>query len=53
MDVYVSTVAGERARSRTDAHADGSTFVQKRKPMISVGFARVSKNTSRVEALAE
>jgi hypothetical protein len=26
---------------------------KKRKPMISVGFARVSKNTSRVEALAE
>ena len=27
MDVYVSTVAGEPARSRTDTHADGGTFV--------------------------
>ena len=37
MDVYVSTVTGEPARSRTDAHADGSTFVP-RKATIS-GFA--------------
>ena len=37
MDVYVSAVAGEPARSRTDAHADGSTFVS-RKATIS-GFA--------------
>jgi hypothetical protein len=37
MDVYVSTVAGEPARSCTDAHADGSTFVS-RKATIS-GFA--------------
>ena len=37
MDVYVSTVAGEPARSRTDTHADGSTFVS-RKATIS-GFA--------------
>src|SRR5689334_23004826 len=37
MDVYVSAVAGEAARSRTDAHADGSTFVP-RKAAIS-GFA--------------
>jgi hypothetical protein len=36
MDVYVSTVAREPARSRTDAHADGSTFVP-RKVTIS-GF---------------
>jgi hypothetical protein len=27
MDVYVSTVAGQPERSRTDSHADGSTFV--------------------------
>ena len=27
MDVYVSTVTGEPARSRTDAHADGSALV--------------------------
>jgi hypothetical protein len=37
MDVYVSTVAREPARARTDAHADGSTFVP-RKATIS-GFA--------------
>jgi len=37
MDVYVSTVAGKPARSRTDAHADGSTIVP-RKATIS-GFA--------------
>ena len=37
MDVYVSTVAGEPARSRADAHADGSTFVP-RESTIS-GFA--------------
>jgi hypothetical protein len=37
MDVYVSTVAGEPARSCTDAHADGSTLVS-RKATIS-GFA--------------
>ena len=37
MDVYVSTVAREPARSRTDAHADGSTFIP-RKATIS-GFA--------------
>src|ERR1044071_10488013 len=36
MDVYVSTVTGEPTRSRTDAHADGSTFVP-RKATIS-GF---------------
>jgi len=27
MDVYVSAVAREAARSRTDSHADGSTLV--------------------------
>jgi hypothetical protein len=32
--LYVSTVAGEPARSCTDAHADGSTFVP-RKATIS------------------
>jgi hypothetical protein len=37
MDVYASTVTGEPARSRTNAHADGSTFVP-RKATIS-GFA--------------
>ena len=37
MDMYVSTVARQSARSRTDAHADGSTFVP-RKAAIS-GFA--------------
>src|SRR5689334_21667674 len=37
MDVYVSTVTGEPARSRTDAHAYGSTFIP-RKATIS-GFA--------------
>ena len=30
MDVYVSTVAGEPALSRTNAHADGSTFVPRK-----------------------
>jgi hypothetical protein len=34
VDVYVSAVAGEAARSRTDAHADGSTFIP-RKAAIS------------------
>ena len=34
MDVDISTVAGQPARSRTDAHADGSTFVP-RKATIS------------------
>ena len=37
MDVYVSTVARWPARSRADAHADGSTLVS-RKATIS-GFA--------------
>jgi hypothetical protein len=37
MDVYVSAVAREAARSRTDAHADGSTLVP-RKAAIT-GFA--------------
>ena len=30
MDVYISTVAGQPARPRTDAHADGSTFVSRK-----------------------
>jgi hypothetical protein len=30
MDVDISTVAGKTARSRTDAHADGSTFVSRK-----------------------
>jgi hypothetical protein len=34
MDVYISTITGEPARSRTDAHADRSTFVS-RKATIS------------------
>jgi hypothetical protein len=37
MDVDISTVTGPSARTRTDAHADGSTFVP-RKATIS-GFA--------------
>ena len=37
MDVDMSTIAGEPARSRTDAHADGSTLVP-RKAAIT-GFA--------------
>ena len=37
MDVDISAVTGVPARSRTDAHADGSTFVP-RKATIS-GFA--------------
>ena len=37
MDVDISTVTRQSARSRTDAHADGSTFVP-RKATIS-GFA--------------
>ena len=41
MDVYVSTVAGWSARSRTDAHADGSTFVS-RKATIS-GFTNSTR----------
>jgi len=49
MDVYVSTVAGEPARSRTDAHADGSTFVS-RKATIS-GFAANPTRTSFANAL--
>ena len=49
MNVYVSTVAGEPARSRTDAHADGSTFVP-RKATIS-GFAANPTRTSFVNAI--
>jgi hypothetical protein len=48
MDVYVSTVAGEPARSSTDAHADGSTFVP-REATIS-GFATNPTRTSFVNA---
>jgi hypothetical protein len=33
MDVYVFTVTGEPARSRIDAHADGSTFVPREATM--------------------
>ena len=43
MDVYVSTVAGEPAGARADAHADGSTFVS-RKATIS-GFATTPTRT--------
>jgi hypothetical protein len=49
MDVYVSTVAGEPARSRADAHADGSTFVS-RKATIS-GFATNPTRTFFANAL--
>src|SRR5688572_4090940 len=37
MDVYVSTVARWPARSRADAHADGSTLVSRKAPIS--GFA--------------
>jgi len=49
MDVNVSTVAREVARSRTDAHADGSTFVF-RKATIS-GFAANPTGTPFANAL--
>src|ERR1041384_5263053 len=49
MDVYVSTVAGEPARSRTDTHADGGTFVP-REATIS-RFAANPTRTSFANAL--
>ena len=49
MDVYVSTVAGEPARARTDAHADGSTFVS-RKATIG-GFTANATWTLLADAL--
>jgi hypothetical protein len=47
--MYVSTVAGEPARSRTDAHADGSTLIS-RKATIS-RFAANPTGTSFANAL--
>jgi hypothetical protein len=49
MDVYVSTVAREPARSRTDTHADGGTFVP-REATIS-RFAANPTRTSFANAL--
>jgi len=49
MDMYVSTIAGEPARPRTDAHADGSTFVS-RKATVTDSTAN-SKRTLFADAL--
>jgi len=47
MEVYVFTVAREPAKSRTDAQADGSTFVP-RKATIS-GFATNESNDALMQ----